>query len=198
MFLVILVGDMYCWRGTLTVLVFVVSNVHFSAVHDAMSATICFTAGFTGQSGTVKCASVVETKANHTCANAWSGYPENLPLCPGHSNAGGGGLAFGCPNKCSAGRWSDVRGLSSNEGCKACAVGRWSDVPGLSSGTECKACAGGKWSDVPGLSTACANNCSTGKWSSASGLTADAQCKPCGSGRFSDVQGRSVDCESLL
>jgi hypothetical protein len=53
------------------------------AVHDALSATLCFTAQFTGTSGIVECASVVETEAtDHTCANEWSAYPEALPVCP--------------------------------------------------------------------------------------------------------------------
>ena len=79
------------------------------AVHDALSATLCFTAQFTGTSGIVECASVVETEAtDHTCANEWSAYPEALPVCPvAASGTTGGSSSSPAPSSGSGGSSGD-------------------------------------------------------------------------------------------
>ena len=84
---------------------------------------------------------------------------------------------------CSAGKWSDETGLSSDAQCNgACSAGKWSSQTGLSSDDQCQACAAGKFSIAGAGQTSiavCDQLCSAGKWSAETGLSSDAQCQAC-------------------
>ena len=59
-----------------------------------------------------------------------------------------------CDNKCSAGKWSDEVGLTSDAQCLGtCSQGRYSSQTGLTSDKNCTVCSGGKYSNQKGLSS---------------------------------------------
>jgi hypothetical protein len=56
-----------------------------------------------------------------------------------------------CFGSCSAGKYSDETGLSSDAQCKDCSLGKYSDQTGLGSDNDCKACPVGQHSNQTGV-----------------------------------------------
>ena len=101
---------------------------------------------------------------------------------------------------CSAGKWSDVTNITSDEGCNnKCSAGKYSTATGITSDAACNgACSAGRYSEALGLFAPdqCLGRCPAGTFSSSTGLAAAAQCLGrCSVGQFSDATGLTQDAD---
>ena len=93
---------------------------------------------------------------------------------------------------CSAGKWSPLNTITSDNECQLCSKGKWSNQTGLTENAQCKDCFAGKWSSTEGIAAdSSCNFCSSGKWSDVSGLFLDSQCTSCVAGKY-DSAGSGI------
>jgi hypothetical protein len=107
--------------------------------------------------------------------------------------------AKACRGSCSAGKWSNVMGSTTDEDCQLCPAGQFSNDTELTSPTECHPCSAGKYSTQLGLinDTQCLP-CPAGKFSSAEGLDSEDKCSgSCSAGKFSSETGLTSNFQCL-
>ena len=104
----------------------------------------------------------------------------------------------GVCEECPAGQYSDD--ASDMNECKACSAGKWSNQKGLKADSECISCVAGQYS-ISGdgqSSNVCDKLCSKGKWSNQAAQTSDTNCELCSGGKYSDETALTSDDQCKL
>ena len=131
---------------------------------------------------------------------------ERCAVCEAGRYAGSATLsiseAIGCPNLCAAGRYAPLSAQTTIAACSGeCSAGKWSDSTGLSSDEQCTKCDLGLIGPNVAQTSrcvACSGRCSSGKHAnSIAGLSSEAQCVDCAAGLFSGAAtglGSALQC----
>ncbi len=93
-----------------------------------------------------------------------------------------------CDGSCSAGKYSSVAGITSDEQCTLCGLGKWSDKTARVREAQCNNCTIGTWTPFPGAA-ACELGCPPGTF--VTGSSPDLECIVCPAGKY-QPEGRTA------